>query len=76
MEGCSFVTPVTGLNRPNTGKEYDDDIFFSAQTRIISSNSINELISSIVNYGVLFEVRTKFLNNTYTCSCLKGLNFA
>jgi hypothetical protein len=26
MEGFSFVTPVTGLNRPNTGKEdYDDD---------------------------------------------------
>jgi hypothetical protein len=25
MEGFSFVTPVTGLNRPNTGKEEDDD---------------------------------------------------
>jgi hypothetical protein len=26
MEGFRFVTPVTGLNRPNTGKEdYDDD---------------------------------------------------
>jgi hypothetical protein len=25
MEGFSFVSPVTGLNRPNTGKEYDDD---------------------------------------------------
>jgi hypothetical protein len=25
MEGFSFVTTVTGLNRPNTGKE-DDDI--------------------------------------------------
>jgi hypothetical protein len=24
-EGFSFVTPVTGLNRPNTGKEDDDD---------------------------------------------------
>jgi hypothetical protein len=24
MEGLSFVTPVTGLNRPNTGKEDDD----------------------------------------------------
>jgi hypothetical protein len=23
-EGFSFVTPVTGLNRPNTGKEDDD----------------------------------------------------
>jgi hypothetical protein len=25
MEGFSFVTHVTGLNRPNTGKEDDDD---------------------------------------------------
>jgi hypothetical protein len=25
MEGFSFVTPVTGLNRPNSGKEDDDD---------------------------------------------------
>jgi hypothetical protein len=24
MEGFSFVTPVTGLNEPNTGKEDDD----------------------------------------------------
>jgi hypothetical protein len=23
MEGFSFVTPVTGLNRPNTGKKDD-----------------------------------------------------
>jgi hypothetical protein len=26
MEGFSFVTPVTGLNRPKTGKEDDDDL--------------------------------------------------
>jgi hypothetical protein len=25
MEGFSFVTTVTGLSRPNTGKEDDDD---------------------------------------------------
>jgi hypothetical protein len=25
MEGFSFVTSVTGLNRPNTGKDDDDD---------------------------------------------------
>jgi hypothetical protein len=25
MEGFSFVMPVTGLSRPNTGKEDDDD---------------------------------------------------
>jgi hypothetical protein len=26
MEGFSFVTPITGPNRPNTGKEDNDDI--------------------------------------------------
>jgi hypothetical protein len=31
MEGFSFVTHVTGLNRPNTGKEYDDDPLFSCR---------------------------------------------
>jgi hypothetical protein len=31
MEGFSFVTPVTGLNRPNTGKEDDDDDDWSTQ---------------------------------------------
>jgi hypothetical protein len=25
LEGFSSVMPVTGLNRPNTGKEEDDD---------------------------------------------------
>jgi hypothetical protein len=25
MEGFSFLTPVTGLSRLNTGKEYYDD---------------------------------------------------
>jgi hypothetical protein len=25
MQGFSFVTPVTGHKRPNTGKEDDDD---------------------------------------------------
>jgi hypothetical protein len=28
MEGFSFVTPVTGLNRPNTGKDDDDDYYY------------------------------------------------
>jgi hypothetical protein len=26
MEGFSFVTPVTGLNRPYTGKEDNDNL--------------------------------------------------
>jgi hypothetical protein len=25
MEGFCFVTPITGVNRPNPGKEDDDD---------------------------------------------------
>jgi hypothetical protein len=25
LEGFNFVTPVTGLNGPNTGKEHHDD---------------------------------------------------
>jgi hypothetical protein len=25
MEGFNFVTPVSGLSKPNTGKEDDDD---------------------------------------------------
>jgi hypothetical protein len=25
MEGFSFIRSITGLNRPNTGKEDDDD---------------------------------------------------
>jgi hypothetical protein len=29
MEEFSFVTPVTGLNRTNTGKDDDDDDNFS-----------------------------------------------
>jgi hypothetical protein len=29
MEGFSFVTPVTGLNRPNPGKEDDDEKKFT-----------------------------------------------
>jgi hypothetical protein len=29
MEGFSFVIPVTGLSRPNTGKEDDDDATIS-----------------------------------------------
>jgi hypothetical protein len=36
MEGFSFVMPVTGLNRPNTGKE-DDDIL-NIQTCILIRN--------------------------------------
>jgi hypothetical protein len=36
---------------------------FLLQTAIISLNSINQLIFVMVKCGVLFEVRTEFLNN-------------
>jgi ABC-type multidrug transport system permease subunit len=39
-----------------------DSIWFLVQTTIISSNSINQLIFVMVKCGVLFEVRTEFLN--------------
>jgi hypothetical protein len=37
-------------------------ICFSEQTLITSLNSINQLILVMVDYSVLFEVRTEFLN--------------
>jgi hypothetical protein len=38
MEGFSFVTPITDLNRPNTGKEdEDDDLCFVQQININST---------------------------------------
>jgi hypothetical protein len=37
-------------------------------------NSINQLIFVIVKCGVLFKVRTEFLNNIYTSFVFKGLN--
>jgi hypothetical protein len=38
-------------------------VWFSLQTAIIYLNSVNQLIFVMVKYGVLFEVRTGFLNN-------------
>jgi hypothetical protein len=38
-------------------------VWFSLQTAIISLNNINQLIFVMVKCGVLFEVRTEFLNN-------------
>jgi D-alanyl-lipoteichoic acid acyltransferase DltB (MBOAT superfamily) len=35
---------------------------FSAQTRIISLNSVNKLIAVMVKRGVLFKVRAEFLS--------------
>jgi hypothetical protein len=38
-------------------------VWFSLWTAIISLNSVNQFIFVMVKYGVLFEVRTEFLNN-------------
>jgi hypothetical protein len=35
MEGFSFVTPITGLSRPNTGKEDDDDGIYLGNVKYI-----------------------------------------
>jgi hypothetical protein len=37
-------------------------VWFSLKTTIISLNSVNQLILVMVKCGVLFEVRTAFLN--------------
>jgi hypothetical protein len=39
-----------------------------------SLNSVNQLIFVMVKCGVLFEIRTGFLNNIYTSFVFKGLN--
>jgi hypothetical protein len=38
-------------------------VWLSLQTAIIFLNSVNQLIFVMVKCGVLFEVRTEFLNN-------------
>jgi hypothetical protein len=38
-------------------------VWFSVYEGIISLNSVNQLIFVMVKCGVLFEVRTEFLNN-------------
>jgi hypothetical protein len=49
-------------------------IWFWLETAITSLNSVNQLIFVAVNFGVLFEVRTEFLNKPiiYTNSGFKG----
>jgi hypothetical protein len=42
---------------------FTDFAWFSLQTAIISLNSVKNLIDVMVKFGVLFEVRTEFLNN-------------
>jgi hypothetical protein len=47
-------------------------VWLSMWTAIISLNSVNQLIFVMVKCGVLFEVRTEFLNNIWTNFGLKG----
>jgi hypothetical protein len=51
MEGFSFVTPVTGLNRPNTGKEDDDDENIRAYISNLSKKKLNSSIKYQVPFG-------------------------
>jgi hypothetical protein len=46
-------------------------VWLSIQTVIISLNNVNQLIFVMVKCGVLFEVRTVFLNVIYTSSVFK-----
>jgi hypothetical protein len=39
----------------------------------LNLNSVNRLIFVMVKYGVLFEVRTEFLNSMYKSCGIKGL---
>jgi hypothetical protein len=51
-----------------------DFVWFSRKTAIISLNNVNQLIFVMAMCGVLFEVRTEFLNNIKTRFGFKGLN--
>jgi hypothetical protein len=46
-------------------------LHYCANTRL---NSVNQLIFVMVKCGVLFEVRTEFLNNILTSFGFKGFN--
>jgi hypothetical protein len=60
MEGFSFVTPVTGLNRPNTGKE-DDDVYISF------SNIVKDVSSC--HFSILFNVSVGHAQRTDNIIC-------
>jgi hypothetical protein len=48
-------------------------VWFSVWTAIISLNSIKQLIFVMVEYGVLFELRTESLNIIWTSFGFKRL---
>jgi hypothetical protein len=65
MEGFSSVTPVTGLNRPNTGKEYDaDDTLNSDRKRSYKSKfvihfTLGSQLEHRARFGVSMITHTK-----------------
>jgi hypothetical protein len=73
MEGFSFVTPVIGLNRLNTGKEDDDDDYDDVLYYMITMNSyyisqsINDLSVSKLCCGKVYGGRLQYL--AYFCLC-------
>jgi hypothetical protein len=57
---CMYLLPQQSLTRHFV---FMGSVRFLQTIPIISLNSVNQLIFVIVKYGVLFEVRTEFLNN-------------
>jgi hypothetical protein len=56
MEGFSFVTPVTVLSTPNTGKEGGDDDKMSVKTRVL----VRWTIISVVLYSVMVRLSCSY----------------
>jgi hypothetical protein len=54
MEGFSFVTPVTGLNRPNTGKEEDDGD--EIKSRLKSGNAFSPAGRNVSPFWLLSRI--------------------
>jgi hypothetical protein len=49
-------------------------LIVNRETAITSLNTINQLMFAMVKFGVLFEVRTKFLTVIYASFGFKGLS--
>jgi hypothetical protein len=68
MEGFSFVTPVTGLNRLNTGKEDDVLYYMITMKAYYISQSINDLSVSKLRCVKVYGGRLQYL--AYFGMCL------
>jgi hypothetical protein len=71
MEGFSFVTPVTGLNRPNTGKEGDDD---DDDVNTFYKRVLNSIFKDIaaINY-ITVQHKKRFIPVNFDGSCCVGI---